>query len=158
MTRRIEQVGKRWRRFRSKSGLFHGPLPLIPMINVALVFVLFMVLDFSFVLQPGVMVELPAADFAGGSHYGSMVVTLTQEGKVFFNDECMPVEGLAFAFSQAVHRNQDLALIIEADERVPYGTVVSVMNMATAARIRKVNLATRPSFGEKLFRESVQPK
>ena len=158
MTRHIEQVGKRWRRFRSKGGFFHGPVPLIPMINVAFVCVLFMVMDFAFVLQPGVIVELPAADFVAGAHYGSMVVTLTQEGKVFFNDECMPVEGLAFAFSQAAHRNQDLALIIEADVRVPYGMVVRVMNMATAARIRRVNLATRPSFGEKLFRESVQSK
>lgn len=158
MTQQVEQIIGRWRRFRPKSLFFHGPMPLIPLINVAFVIMLFMVLDFAFVLQPGVVVQLPPADFVSGAHYGSMVVTLTQEGRVFFNDEWMPMEDLAFAFSQAAHRNQNLSLIIEADASVPYGMVVRVMSIAAAARIRQVDLATRPTFGEKLSHESLDRK
>lgn len=145
MSQAIEQMGRRWQRFRPNRRVFRSPFSVIPLINVVMVIVLFMVLDSAFVLQPGVMVQLPVSEFVSGSHYGSMVVTLTQEGMVFFNDERMPIEGLAFAFSQAAHHNQDMALIIEADARVPYGMVIRVMNMATAARIRHVNLAVRPS-------------
>ena len=144
----MKQMEQRWRRFRPKYHFVRSPFAVIPLINVGLVIVLFMVSGSAFVLQPGVMVQLPVGDFVSGAHYGSMVVTLTQEGMVFFNDERMPIEGLAFAFSQAAHRNQDLVLIIEADVRVPYGTIIRVMNMATAARIRHVNLSTRPSIGE----------
>ncbi len=131
-------------------------MPVLALINVAAATALFMTMDSAFVLKPGVIVELPSADFVSGSHYEAMVVTLTQEGKVFFNDEWMPLNELAFAFKQAAHRKQQLSLIIEADARVPYGTVVRVMNMATAARIRQVNLATRPFTGERKRNEIVE--
>jgi len=152
MRQPIEQIGRKWQRFRPKRRVFHSPVSVVPLINVALVIALFMVLDSAFVLQPGVMVQLPVSQFVSGSHYGSMVVTLTQEGMVFFNDERMPIEGLLFALSQEAHQNQDMTLIIEADARVPYGMVIRVMNIATAVRIRHVNLAVRSSFGEEMIK------
>ncbi len=156
MSEAIEYQGRHWRRFYPKSRAFRGPMPVLALINVALAMALFMTVDSSFVLKPGVIVELPGAEFVSGSHYEAMVVTLTQEGKVFFNDEWMPLDELAFAFKQAAHRKQQLSLIIEADARVPYGTVVQVMNMATAAQIREVNLATRPFAGEWKINETAE--
>jgi biopolymer transport protein ExbD len=146
MTEPIIQARQRWHHFRREHKLFHNPISIIPLITVVLLVGLFIILDAGFVLQPGIMVQLPAANFVSGSHYGSMIVTLTQEGMVFFNDERMPIEGLAFAFKQAVHQNRNMTLIIEADARVSYGMIVHIMNMATSAGIRTVNLATRPPF------------
>ena len=155
MTQGVDQSSRRWCGFSPQSRLFRGPMPVVPFVNVALLIVLFMTLDSAFVLRPGVVVELPEAEFASGSRYGSMVVTLTQEGKVFFNDEWMPMDELEFAIKQAAHRRKDLSLVIEADARVPYGAIVRVMNMATAARIQQVDLATRPFF-EELRHESIE--
>jgi biopolymer transport protein ExbD len=140
----FDYSGRRWRRFYPRSRLFRNPMPVAAFLNVAFVLVLFMVVDSAFVLKPGMIVELPAAEFVSGSHFDARIVTLTQEGKVFFDDEWMPLDELAFAFKRAAHRKEDLSLIIEADARVPYGTVVRVMNMAAEARIRRINLATRP--------------
>ena len=152
MAQTIKLTNRKWRRFQPQRRIAYSPFAVVPLINVALVILLFMLSDAAFVLQPGIMVKLPVADFVSGAHYGSMVVTMTQEGMVFFNDERMPIDGLAFAFSQAAHQNQDLTLIIEADARVPYGMIVRVMNMATAAQIRHVNLATRQSIGEETIK------
>lgn len=151
MTSVREQAGIRWRRYRPRQRLFHNPLGLMPLVNLALLIMLFMLLHASFVRQPSSAVQLPAATFLTGAPYGRMVVTLTQEGLVFFNDERVALDDLATAFSKAVRDRQATAITIEADVRVPYGVILRVMNMATAAGLQQVNLATRPSFGEEVM-------
>lgn len=96
-----------------------------------------------FVLQPGVTVELPAAPFHEGAPYGALVVTLSQEGLVFFNDERMTSDDLPAAFAQARHDQPAASLVIEADARVNAGTLVNLYNMARAAGIEQVLLASR---------------
>ncbi|MDD5679171.1 MAG: biopolymer transporter ExbD [Kiritimatiellae bacterium] len=143
-----EQAGIRWRRYRSRQSLFHNPLGIIPLVNLALLIMLFMLLHASFVRQPASAVQLPNATFLNGAPYGLMVVVVTQEGLVFFNDERMALDDLAPAFNRAVRDRKATAITIEADILVPYGVILRVMNMATAAGLQQVNLATRPSFGE----------
>jgi biopolymer transport protein ExbD len=97
----------------------------------------------SFVMQPGISLSLPVSDFDDGALYGALVVTLAQEGLVFFNDERTTIEGLGAAFAQAVHEDPEARLIVEADARVEHGALVSIYDMATAAGLQHVTLATR---------------
>lgn len=151
MTSLREQAGIRWRRYRPQQKLFHNPLGIIPLINLALLIMLFMLSHAAFVRQPSSAVQLPSAAFLSGTPYGLMVVTLTQEGLFFFNDERMTLDGLATAFRNAVRDQKATAITIEADVRVPYGVIQRVMNMATTAGLQQINLATRPSFGEEVM-------
>jgi len=146
-----QQIGLRWRRFLPKYRLFHGPVPVLALVNVVLLLLLFIVWDSRIVLQPGVLVQLPVSAFVSGAPYGHAVVTVTQEGMVFFDDDRTPLDHLGPVLRSAAQLNQNMSLTIEADARVPYETIVRVMNLATAAGIRQVNLATRPSFGEEIM-------
>ncbi|MCX6995620.1 MAG: biopolymer transporter ExbD, partial [Kiritimatiellaeota bacterium] len=96
-----------------------------------------------FGLRPGVTVNLPVAAFTGGAPYGALVVTVSQEGMVFFNDERTTLEGLPSAFAQAAHEQPGATLVIEADSRVTHGTPVALYNMARAAGLQQISLATR---------------
>lgn len=145
-----QQAGLRWRRWRPKYRLYQGPIPVIALVNVAFLIMLFLVWGSHIVVQPGLIIHLPVAAFVSGTPYGHIVVTVTQEGQVFFNDERMALDRLGPALSQAARRYQEPSMTIEADARVSYEMVVRVMNMAAAAGIRQVNLATRPSFGEEV--------
>ena len=145
------QAGIRWRRYRPRQRVFHNPLGLMPLINLTLLIMLFMLLHASFVRQPSSAVQLPASAFLTGTPYGPMVVTLTQEGLFFFNDERSTLDGLATAFRNTVRDQKTTAITIEADVRVPYGVILRVMNMATSAGLQHINLATRPSFGEEVM-------
>jgi biopolymer transport protein ExbD len=151
MAQTLGQAGIRWRRYHPRQRLFHNPLGLVPLVNLALLIMLFMLAHASFVRQPSCAVQLPTAAFLAGAPYGIMVATLTQEGLFFFNDERMTLDGLATAFRNAVRDQQITAIMIEADVRVPYGVILRVMNMATTAGLQQVNLATRPSFGEEVM-------
>jgi biopolymer transport protein ExbD len=112
-------------------------------VNVTLLVLMFFIMNSGFILQPGVAVDLPAAPMTGGADYRSEVVTLTQEGLLFFNDERMTRDGLAAELDRRTHRNPDIVLVIEADARVRHGDLVSLYNLATAAGVRRVVLATR---------------
>ena len=90
------------RRYRLNHRLFKGPIDVVPLVNVVLLFILFFIIQSSFVIQPGIIVNLPTSSFTAGVPYGAMVVTISQEGLVFFNDEQTALEELGAAFAKAL--------------------------------------------------------
>lgn len=147
----MHQAGRRWRRFQLKSQLFRSPFALISLLNVFLLIFLFTVFNSTFVLKPGIKVHLPVGSFQQGSSYSSMVVILTQEGLVFYNDERMSFDSLGNALCLSAGKNNSLQLTIEADLRVPYDTIIRALNMAAAAGISNIFLSVRPTFGEEFM-------
>lgn len=131
------------RRLKPRSAVRSALLDVPSLVNVALLLLMFFVAQSHFVLQPGIAVSLPAAPMTGGARYGSLVVTLTQEGLILFNDERTTFDGLADDLKRQARAQPDSALVIEADSRVRHGDLVRVYNLATAAGIRQVVLATR---------------
>ncbi|MDO9541716.1 MAG: biopolymer transporter ExbD, partial [Kiritimatiellia bacterium] len=124
---------------------------LIPFLNVFLLISFFVVFNSAFVLKPGIKVQLPIGSFRQGSLYSSTTVILTQEGLVFYNDERMALDSLGNVLSSSAGKNNSLPLTIEADLRVPYDTIIRVLNMAAAAGVSNIFLSVRPTFGEEFM-------
>lgn len=139
-------------RFRRRFPLGLRPMPArvepVPLADVVLLLLVFFLLNSSFVIQPAIRMELPAAPLRDGAPYGGMIVTLTQEGMIFFNDQRTTWEGLRSAFARAAHDHPGDPLIVEADGRVSHGTLIRVYRMAMTAGIREVALATAISDDE----------
>ncbi len=131
------------RRFFPRHRLRRDLLDAASLANVVLLVLMFFISRAGFVLQPGIAVNLPAAAMTGGANYGSLVVTVTQEGLIFFNDERVTIDGLVAELEDQVHRDADLTLVIEADARVRHGELVRFYNLAAAAGVKKIVLATR---------------
>lgn len=151
MENNATQAGRRWGRFQMKSRLFHSPFAIIPLLNVFLLIFLFAVFNSAFVLKPGISIQLPVGGFQQGSFYNSMTVILTQEGLAFYNDERVPLDSLADALRLSAGKHNSLQLAIEADLRVPYDTIIRVLNMAAAAGVSNIFLSVRPTFGEEFM-------
>lgn len=145
-------------RYFPKSRIGQGLIQIAPWVNLILLLIMFSLLDSKIVLQPGIVVDLPKEPFRDGSRPTLRAVVLAvrnaqQSGLeeiVFFDDNRYIVRrpesmgSLKEAMTQEAHKIKDVVLVIEADRQVRHGTVMSLMNMALDAGIRKVNVAERP--------------
>jgi len=116
-------------------------------LDIALLFLLFLTtVHFSeLVIRPGISLDLPVSDFQDGSHFqkfDTILITLSREGMVFFNDELTTLDGLAPAIAQAGHADKDSSILIQADSSIDYGTLIGIFNMAADAGIEDVTLAS----------------
>ncbi len=150
-----EKATLRWRKYRPKHKLYAFPVRIVPFLNVLLVLWFFWWLASSYIIKkPGFIVSLPVAEFISGTTYRPMVVSITSENMIFFRDELIPIEALHKTLIEAIRNYPEFndTLIIEADGRVPYATIIRVMNMAASAGFKNVNLAIHPAFGETIMR------
>lgn len=130
-------------RFRASHRTLRGLPPVAPWIDFVLLFLMFLLSRFSFVVQPGIAMDLPVSESTDGAPYSALVVAIPREGAYFFRDERMTREGLAAAIAAAARESGEATLIIEADARVSHGTLVAVYSLAREAGVRDVLLATR---------------
>lgn len=123
--------------------------PFSPMLflDLGLIIVLFFIaLHYSqLVLRPGIKLNLPQSEFRSGTHYNkfdTILITLSREGMVFFNDELANLDGLGASIAQAVHKNPEASILIQADAKIDYGTLVRIYNMGAQAGVENITMAT----------------
>jgi len=139
-------------RYFPKSRIGHGLVSVAPWANVLLLMFLYVLMAQRFVIQPGLVVSLPKGPFMQGTPPGltALIVPVAGDSIVFFDDlrynlaDERQVGVLKAAFAEQVNVRPDTPLVIEADEQVPHGTVVRMMNLALEAGFRKVNIAEKP--------------
>ncbi len=132
------------RRFKGRYRRAVGPIEVTALLNVIALVAMFHFASARFVLQPGVRLRLPEAPFTDGEPYGARILTLSQGGLVFFDDERIPMDALGEALVRAGSGAENRPLLVEADEGTPYSTLIQVYSLAAKAGIREVVLATRP--------------
>lgn len=141
---RIERFSVFRPRFRPSQRVLRGFTPVAPWIDFLLIFLMFLLARFSFVVQPGIAMDLPVAPATQGVRYDALVVSIPREGAYFFRDARVTTEGLAAALADAARADTNTTLIVEADARVSHGALVGVYNLARQAGIREILLASRP--------------
>ncbi|MDX9703625.1 MAG: biopolymer transporter ExbD [Candidatus Auribacterota bacterium] len=131
-------------RFKRSIQIEKGRLDLTPLVDVIFLLLIFFMLSSTFILQPGIKVDLPPAKQVPPHKEENMVVTITRENQVFFNNERTTLEGLKRRIRMMNKKNPNSTLIIKADTNTRHGNVVQIMNMARQAGIEKMAIATRP--------------
>ena len=131
------------RRFHLTCRLDKGVLEPAALVDVVLILFLFFIISSSYVVQPGVRIQLPEAEHPQGIAFSSLVVTISQEGIIFFDDQRTTIDGLKSAFEKMSYERRDHTLIIQADESVPNKTLVRICNKAMEAGIKDVAIAAR---------------
>jgi biopolymer transport protein ExbD len=136
------------RRFRSRLRRFPPALEPAAMMDVVLLVLLFFMISSSYVSRPGVEIQLPDVETTSGLPMDSLVVTLTRNGQIFFNDRRLQSRDLQTALERAHRERPDSPLVIEADGEVPVSVQMSVYEKGAKAGVSRIAFATRGTRSE----------
>src|SRR5262245_58120843 len=114
-----------------------------PLVDVVLVLlIIFMVT--APMMQRGVDVQLPRAESATGAEEQRLIVTIDRSNRVYLNESSMALSELEKRLKAVAPGYKDPFVYLRADQSVPYGRVMSVMDRIKKSGIERVGLVTEP--------------
>ena len=141
--------------FDTRRRRFLAEINIIPLVDVVLVLlIIFMVT--APMLYRGMDVKLPTSQSNTIKPEERLVLTIERDQKVYLDKDPLSIEQLEFRLKQAKRNNADVSIYLRADQAVPYGTVVRVMDEVKRAGIEKLGMVTDPVPGMRAKEERVQ--
>lgn len=130
------------RRSGSRSMVF---LDMIPMIDIVFQLILFFLVSTTFALLPGITVQLPESSTAEEGATMGLIITLSADGGIWFNDKAVTLEELnqeLVAFDTEAVPRELYPIQLEADALVTNGTIVQLFDLLRKNGFSAVNLRT----------------
>ncbi len=113
---------------------------LTPLIDVILLLLIFFILSASLSSQSGINVKLPKAITSDAIKDENLIITITSENIIYFNNKIFTVKELRKELSSP--GNKTRPLLIKADRRSSMGRIVDVWDLCRELGIEKINIAT----------------
>lgn len=129
-------------RFKGRMELEHGlkQIDIAPLIDIVFQLLIFFMLTSSFIMQPGIKVNLPKAATSEVVKYENIELLVTGENVTYLNDKVVTMDELKALFKQAAKHNQ--TILIKADKRSSLGRVVEIWDLARDLGVAQINIAT----------------
>ncbi|HUJ10159.1 MAG TPA: biopolymer transporter ExbD [Verrucomicrobiae bacterium] len=129
--------------FKTHCQISKGLVDPAPLVDVVFLLLLFFILSSPFVMQSGFGVIMPTTPVPTRSSFPSLVLTVTRDNLLFFNNQPVTLENFGQALREAIQQKNSHELIIKADRAVSFGTIVQIRSIAIKAGITSVNEAAR---------------
>ncbi|MCK9265798.1 biopolymer transporter ExbD [bacterium] len=133
-------------RFKRHYSIIKGELNMAPLIDVVLLQLIYFMLTSSFIMQPGIKINLPQAATTETVKEKEVVISVSETGVIFYKDVPTTIEQLEALLSREAKKSTNLILILKGDKETKHGMVVSVMDTARKVGINRIAIATMPEF------------
>ncbi|MBI5613020.1 MAG: biopolymer transporter ExbD [Gammaproteobacteria bacterium] len=121
---------------------------LIPLIDVLLMALIFLLVTTSFAKFAQLQLQLPEASSDTKPEDAALRVSIDAKGQYFINDKQLlnaTPEVLRQAMLEAVNTRKDPIVVIQADRRTPHEAVIRVMDTARRLGLTHLTFATQQS-------------
>jgi biopolymer transport protein ExbD len=117
---------------------------IIPLVDLVFLLLLLFLVSSTFLLHPGISVNLPFSKFTLGPQKNPLLVSITAGPypMIYYRDQQIQLSELARRLEQ--DRGAERSIVIQADRLAPQGAVVEVMNLCLENGYSVV-LATSPN-------------
>ncbi|MEM9136167.1 MAG: biopolymer transporter ExbD [Cyanobacteria bacterium P01_F01_bin.42] len=117
---------------------------IVPMIDVIFAILTFFIVATLFLNKnEGLPVNLPQANSSQVQPATQASLTIQSDGRIFLNREPIELNQLSPELTEIVEAEENLLVILNADEQVQHGLVVQVMDRARRIEGVKLAIATR---------------
>jgi biopolymer transport protein ExbD len=116
---------------------------IIPLVDLFFLLLLLFLISSTFLLHPGINVNLPFSKFTLGPQNNPVIVSITAGPfpLIYYRDQQIRLEELARRLAE--DHAADRSIIIQADRLTPQGSVIEIMNLCLEKGYPVV-LATSP--------------
>lgn len=118
---------------------------LVPMIDVVFQLVVFFMVSSTFVMTPGIALDLPESTSSEAVVLNRLVVTVVSPGEIYVNRDRVTLEELDVRLAETrvdAESGEALSAVLEGDSQVPYETLVAVLDVLRRNGYRGVALRT----------------
>jgi biopolymer transport protein ExbD len=128
--------------FKRHMELEHGlkQIDIAPLIDMIFQLLIFFMLTSSFVIQPGIKVNLPRAVTSEVVKFENMELVISSENVTYLSGKVVTMAELKTMLAQVAKKKQ--SILIKADRRASLGRVVEIWDMCRDVGIAQINIAT----------------
>jgi len=117
-----------------------------PLIDCVFILLIFFIVTTTFVEEPGVEVDKPAAASSVQLEKNSILLALTAKGEVIYGGREIGIGGVRPLVKRMLQQEQ-VPVVIQGDIGANYGLLVRIIDEANLAGAETINLATRKPTG-----------
>ena len=133
-------------RFRRKLRLEQGSLDITPLIDVVFLLLIFFMLTSSFLMQPGIKVNLPRVRIGGPVEVRKLEIAIDDSDRIYIGDRPVTMAELEAVVEDWVKRGTSLPVLIRGDEDASLVCVVQVWDICKAAGITALHIGTEVKY------------
>lgn len=120
-------------------------IEITPLVDMVFLLLIFFMLSTTFIVTPGIKVNLPRASAEKISREKKEVrVVITEDNRVFLERRLVTLQELERRLKGAAQKNPETMVIIQADAKSLHGKVVEVMDIAKTSGLNRLAIATQP--------------
>ena len=131
-------------RFQTESEDRPPEINIVPLIDVIFaILTFFIVTSLTLSRTEGLAVNLPGASSGKAQDQTKIVISIDDKGAVALNRKSIDPANLVPAIKAVMVKDQPTMVVINADEKVGHGTVVSTMDLVQQIPGIKLGIATK---------------
>ena len=112
--------------------------------DIVLLLLIFFLLSSSFIIQPGIKVNLPKAVSADVESSDRIYITITQDQTIYLNQQQILKGELGIQLKELLTKTPDKFVIIQADKNLSLEKTIEVIDIAKISGAEKFMIATQP--------------
>jgi biopolymer transport protein ExbD len=120
---------------------------IVALVDVLIVLLIFLMVTTTFRQQPTLKLQLPESSAAvkegATTNEPPFIVNIMSNAVVIVDKNPIPFDSLEGRLQQAVAKNPQLHLTINADRNAPFYRIVGVMDIAKKLKIKSVSASTK---------------
>lgn len=113
-----------------------------PLIDIVFLLLIFFVVTTVFVEETGVEIQKPKAASASDLEKKSILIALTEEGKIVYDGRQVGLNGVRAIVSRQLKEN-DMPVILMGDEKAQMGLLVDLIDECKLAGAKQVSIAAQ---------------
>ena len=127
---------------RHRRGQIAATIDLTSLVDVVFLLIIFFMVSTTFItLESGLPVDLPEASSAEAQSEGLPTVTIAADETIYVGGGEVTEEGLVALLEGVLSEEGDDVVILRADQSVPHGLTVRVMDAIKRAGAQRVAIA-----------------